>query len=89
MTTTNCTITAYIEGCQTDSDGPQKQVQCVFPFELKGKTYYECTWREEENNKPWCSTKVDSGGLHVGNQGNWGYCAPECPMEAKGNIIKI
>ena len=33
------------------------------------------------NDKPWCSTKVNEDGEHVGKQGNWGDCGPECPVE--------
>ena len=37
-----------------------------------------------EDDKAWCSTKVDSEGGHVGGQ--WGYCGEQCPIAPKGKI---
>ena len=37
--------------------------------------------------KPWCSTKVDDNGTHIGGQGKWGYCDSKCPTE-KGEFKK-
>ena len=35
----------------------------------------------EDDNRPWCSTKVDDNGVHISGQGKWGYCDPECPCD--------
>ena len=71
----------YKEICKTDEDGPQKQVPCVFPFRWYGRLHTGCTWISEENNKQWCSTKVDSKGDHVIGAEQWGYCGAHCPLE--------
>ena len=34
--------------------------------------------------QPWCSTKVDATGTHVGKQGFWGNCGPQCKTPPKG-----
>jgi len=26
----------------------------------------------------WCSTKVDSNGVHVNGEGKYGFCSPDC-----------
>ena len=33
------------------------------------------------DNQPWCSTEVDESGHHIGGQGKWGNCGPNCPTE--------
>ena len=61
---------------------------CVFPFKFKRHVYSGCTTVTDENNRPWCSTKVDIYGKHVGAHGEWGYCEENCPVD--GNIpIKL
>ena len=72
-----------LDGCRTTSDGPQVNTACVFPFIYKGKEHNECTFQKGDEN-PWCSTKVDGDGKHVGGQKQWGYCGKQCPI--KGNI---
>lgn len=57
-------------------------VSCIIPFTFKGTTYNTCTMAEDD--KAWCSTKVDSEGGHVGGQ--WGYCGEQCPIAPKGKI---
>ena len=53
---------------------------CVFPFTTGGVTYTECTTagNDPDDPNPWCSTLTDESGTHVGGQGKWGQCAPEC-----------
>ena len=67
--------------CQTSetnrgSNGEGKlDTPCVFPFKFRGKVYNACTFdhtSQDNDIKPWCSTKTDSDGNHV--QGNWGVC---------------
>ena len=56
---------------------------CIFPFTLAGTTHYACTTHGNQNQqeKPWCSTKVDGNGLHIGGQGHWGECGLGCHIE--------
>ena len=56
-------------------------VPCIFPFSYLGKTYTTCTADGHLDQKSWCSTKVDAGGVHVEGGGNWGLCGPGCPQE--------
>ena len=55
-------------GCMTKGG-----VSCVFPFNWKGKQYYECT--VVDDTAKWCATsgaKVDR--MYYGR----GYCSEEC-----------
>ena len=47
------------ERCMTDKREP-----CLFPFIFNNVTYSSCTW--DYSNTPWCSTRVDSSGVHIG-----------------------
>jgi Fibronectin type II domain len=50
---------------KTNTEGPQKEKNCVFPFEYKNKVYDSCTnIGETDKTKFWCSTEVDSSGNH-------------------------
>ena len=49
---------------------------CVFPFIFAGRQHDTCTTIDGAEN-PWCSTQVDSDGVHV--DGNWEYCSDSCP----------
>ena len=59
--------------CKTFS-GPKSNKPCVFPFDYKGHTHFDCI--TVEHDQLWCSTEVDSNGGHV--DGNWGNCGNEC-----------
>ena len=54
---------------------------------FNGITYNECA---HDADGFWCSTKVDSNGNHIGEQGNWGLCGQNC-VKGKNNqsYIKI
>jgi len=30
----------------------------------------------------WCSTKVDSQGVHVNGEGNYGFCGADCEIDS-------
>merc|ERR1712227_1129150 len=65
-------------GCTTSS-GPAAGQPCVFPFTFNGVTYTSCAdWIYPSDPQPagttWCSTMVDADGVHVNNQGNYGFC---------------
>lgn len=72
---------------QTDKgygDRGQLNQPCQFPFTLRGKTYWACTYDLSHitGYKPWCSTKVDADGNHISGGRNWGICddAQNCPI---------
>merc|ERR1719445_894473 len=51
---------------------------CVFPFIYSGRIHDRCT--SIDGDAPWCSTAVDSSGVHISGQGMWEYCTdPACP----------
>ena len=56
--------------------GPSPDKKCVFPFVFKGQTYEECT-TAENNGVHWCSTEVDSQGIHFDDT-KWGHCGETC-----------
>ena len=68
-----------INSCQT-IDGPNKNIPCQFPFKYYDNIYDTCIVEGNSQNRPWCSTKVDSEGNHIGGEDNWGYCPPTCKV---------
>merc|ERR1712014_31331 len=74
-TTTTTTTTTASSGTCTTSSGPAAGQPCVFPF--SGVTYNSCAdwiYGGQPSGTTWCSTKVDSSGVHVNNEGNYGFC---------------
>ena len=53
-----------------------EQIDCVFPFKFKGKTYASCTKDNTVSGNAWCATEVDSTGTVV--DGKWGECDSSC-----------
>ena len=65
---------------------------CKFPFKFQGKVFASCTTDFDPDKRAWCSTKgkakikecfqddisVDSRGVHVSGQGEFGYCPQSC-----------
>merc|ERR1712012_1298689 len=75
-TTSTSTATAASTSCVTSS-GPAAGQACVFPFTFSGVTYNSCAdwiYGGQAAGTTWCSTKVDSSGVHVNNEGNYGFC---------------
>ena len=71
-------ITANL--CMTKS-GPSSNLPCIFPFTWKGRTFNGCPVNPEDKKQRWCSTKTDSNGNHIADQGrNWGFCNSKCPI---------
>jgi len=67
---------ATSESCVV-KEGPGLGKECVFPFGHKGTQHNTCAYNPEQGDTfPWCSTKVDSSGFHVGGQDEWGRCDP-------------
>ena len=61
----SCPLPEGEERCKTDKDE-----KCIFPFRFNNETYESCTWAY--SNTAWCSTQVDSSGVHIG--GTKGTC---------------
>jgi len=53
---------------------------CVFPFIHNGIEHNACSWFNGDEH-PWCSTKVDTNGIHVDGQSQYGHCGEHCPIE--------
>ena len=67
--------------CIVEDKSTKEKASCVFPFTFNYKdsngtevnqTFYGCTRNLDPDDKPWCSTKVDSDGIH--QHGHWGHC---------------
>ena len=82
-----------ILGCKsslTNEGGKQRYGQlnttCQFPFTVKGKIYYTCTWdySHTTDQNPWCSVDTDENNKHHGGKDRvvidgikkkfWGIC---------------
>ena len=64
----------------TTTGGGRTGAKCVFPFTYKDVKYTGCSLEDADDGKPWCSTKTDANGQHVGGQGQWGHCASNCEV---------
>ena len=53
---------------------------------IQGRIYNGCTIADASDNQLWCSVRVDSRGNHIGGQGLWGHCAPNCPNDQSNNF---
>merc|ERR1712018_4850 len=64
------------------SSGPASGQTCVFPFTFNGVTHSSCAdwiYGGQPAGTTWCSTQVDSAGVHVNGQGFYGFCPTSCP----------
>ena len=60
----------------TNDGGPigrhlgQLDTPCQFPFKVKNKIYYTCTWDYSHltGNHPWCSVDTDDNNKHHGGR---------------------
>jgi len=58
-------------------DSVHDEYKCIFPFQYKGRVWNYCTdYDSHDNNRRWCSTKVDDQGLHI--PGHFGHCQKNC-----------
>ena len=78
------------QGCPTIG-GPAQGNQCIFPFIFEGISFTGCITRADPDKIPWCSTKIDENGTHVGGNKFWAHCdLGECPISddplAKGPV---
>ncbi len=65
-----------------------KEVQpCIFPFNYLGQTFNKCTILRDQDDKSWCSTKVDEDGNHDDSGGYWGHCGQDC-VEKDQSVLK-
>ena len=63
--------------CETEST-EYPSSQCIFPYEYKGKTYYECVkgvFGYDFDDNFWCPTVLDPDNQPY----NWGRCGENCP----------
>jgi len=67
--------------CRTVSGPAGSGRDCIFPFTHKGQTYYGCPVDTVDRSKRWCSTRVDSNGVHVSGVGEFGHCGSGCPAQ--------
>ena len=74
---TSCPLHNGEERCKTES-----HESCIFPFKFNNVTYYSCTWAY--SNIAWCSTKIDSSGVHVG--GSKGKCGDGCRIPPQPDV---
>jgi len=61
--------------------GPDTGSDCIFPFTFNGVTYVACAewvYGGSGQGQKWCSTKVDSSGVHVNGEGKYGFCSSDC-----------
>ena len=73
-------LNIFAEYCETVS-GQSTGLKCIFPFIYQGTTYNHCPKENSPTKNPWCSTKVDDNGYHVGGGGHWGHCSSDCPTK--------
>ena len=63
----------------------------MFPFTFNSVTYVSCAeWVYGGSNQgsKWCSTKVDSSGVHVNGEGKYGFCSADCsPSVSLADIL--
>ena len=71
--------------------GPDSGYPCVFPFRFEGVLHKECTFvgNYPGETEPWCSTLTNSNDDHVGGQGNWGFCASDCPVASESSLPNL
>ena len=66
--------------------GADPNKACIFLFKFDGVRHDTCIWDDAHPSAPsWCSTLVDDQGKHVGGQGKWGNCEPDCPTAINYN----
>ncbi len=72
--------------CRVVSSAGEGTAPCVFPFVFGGFEFNGCITISDPEKRPWCSTKVDGSGVHVGGNGHWGHCDPAvCPISDEPN----
>ena len=74
-----CPLPDGEERCITDKNKP-----CIFPFKFNNMTFNSCTWAY--SNTVWCSTQVDSLGIHVG--GSKGTCGSGCRIPPRPDVME-
>ena len=65
--------------CQT-KDGRD----CKLPFTYQNITHQTCLVDPIDPKETWCSTKIDSNGVHINGIGNYGFCSDDC-VQCKNN----
>ena len=73
----NCFGVALLE-CRTtnDSEAPNPDEKCVFPFNWNGTQYTQCT--KVDFNDYWCGTRTV-----VQKTDGWGFCKKACTKRSE------
>ena len=58
--------------------------QSVHAFHISNISFLSYSKCVEDKDYFWCSTKVDSAGLHQVGQGKYGFCEPRCQPKIVG-----
>ena len=57
--------------------GPDRGQDCQFPFIFSGVSRTGCITESDPAGRPWCSTRVDTDGVHVAGGDHWAHCSPD------------
>ena len=63
--------------------GPDRGQDCQFPFIFSGVSRTGCITESDPAGRPWCSTRVDTDGVHVAGGDHWAHCSPDCPHDLR------
>ena len=80
--TTNATEIKWHNG--TSVWIPDKNTECIFPYEFLGKEYSECTLDHACPGCYWCGTSEN-----VTDHTGWGMCNKICPREKRKFYQKL
>ena len=63
----------------------------MFPFTFNSVTFVSCAewvYGGTSQGEKWCSTKVDTAGVHVNGAGHYGFCSADCsPSVSLADIL--
>ena len=63
----------------------------MFPFTFNSVTFVSCAewvYGGTSQGEKWCSTKVDTAGVHVNGAGHYGFCSSDCsPSVSLADIL--
>jgi len=76
------------KSCRTVG-GPSQGRPCQFPFIFGGVSRTGCISDSDPEGRFWCSTRVDSSGVHMGQGGHWAHCSPSCPRHNQRDTNQI
>jgi hypothetical protein len=56
----------------------QKKCLKLKLYHSNSNTFASCSTDFDPDDRPWCSTKADDGGVHVPGEGEFGFCPDSC-----------